>query len=89
MRDPSKMYADRVPDEPYLPGPGTDTEMAQNVPADHVEHSHRGTGRLSGREALVTGGRPSAGGHLRLPRQRQVVVRRGATLHVDGGMPTS
>ena len=33
LQDPTKLYADRKPDEQYLEGAGTDAEMAQNVPA--------------------------------------------------------
>ena len=47
MQDPTKMYADKKPDEQYLEGAGTDAEMAQNVPADHGEDTYRGSGRLT------------------------------------------
>ncbi|MCD5351118.1 SDR family oxidoreductase [Kineosporia mesophila] len=41
------------PDEQYQEGPGLDQELSPK--ADHGEKSYRGTGRLAGRKALVTG----------------------------------
>ncbi|ROQ37031.1 hypothetical protein EDF46_2475 [Frondihabitans sp. PhB188] len=71
MQDPTKMYADRTPDEQYLPGAGTDEELAQNVPADHGEDSYRGSGRLQGRKALITGGDSGIGAAVAIAYARE------------------
>ena len=71
MQDPTKLYADRVPDEQYLPGPGTDRQMAENVPADHGEDSYRGSGRLQGRKALITGGDSGIGAAVAIAYARE------------------
>src|SRR5687768_7887114 len=54
MKDPVKQY----PQPPY-PGqhqeiPGTDKEMRPQ--ADHGETSYKGSGKLTGRKAVITGG---------------------------------
>ena len=71
MQDPTTMYADRVPDEQYLPGAGTDAELARNVPADHGEDTYRGSGRLEGRKALVTGGDSGIGAAVAIAYARE------------------
>ncbi len=71
MQDPTAMYADKKPDEQYLPGAGTDEEMAQNVPADHGEDTYRGSGRLEGRKALVTGGDSGIGAAVAIAYARE------------------
>ncbi|WP_352396560.1 SDR family oxidoreductase [Kineosporia sp. NBRC 101677] len=43
----------RQPEEQYQEGPGLDQKLSPK--ADHGEQSYRGTGRLSGRKALITG----------------------------------
>ncbi len=60
MQDPTAMYADKKPDEQYLPGAGTDEEMAQNVPADHGEDTYRGSGRLEGGRRSSPAGTPAS-----------------------------
>jgi len=55
MQDPTKQYptADMI-DAERQPEPGLDADM--HAPADHGEQTYRGSGRLKGRKALVTGG---------------------------------
>ncbi|MGN6325379.1 SDR family oxidoreductase [Pseudolysinimonas sp.] len=71
MQDPTKLYADRVPDPQSLPGAGTDAEMAENVPADHGEDTYRGSGRLAGRKALITGGDSGIGAAVAIAYARE------------------
>ncbi|WP_022907824.1 SDR family NAD(P)-dependent oxidoreductase, partial [Curtobacterium sp. B18] len=71
MQDPTKMYADKKPDEQYLEGAGTDQEMAENVPADHGEETYRGAGRLAGRKALITGGDSGIGAAVAIAYARE------------------
>lgn len=51
--DPTALYADIEPRTQHQPEPGLDTELAPR--ADLGEETYRGTGRLTGRRALVTG----------------------------------
>jgi NAD(P)-dependent dehydrogenase (short-subunit alcohol dehydrogenase family) len=71
MQDPTKLYADKKPDEQYLEGAGTDAEMAENVPADHGEDTYRGAGRLAGRKALITGGDSGIGAAVAIAYARE------------------
>jgi NAD(P)-dependent dehydrogenase (short-subunit alcohol dehydrogenase family) len=52
--DPSKLYRGIETTEEYQAGPGLDAELENR--ADLGEKTYRGTGRLNGRKALVTGG---------------------------------
>ena len=52
--DPAKLYADIEPQKQHTPEPGLDADLAPK--ADLGEESYRGTGRLTGRKALITGG---------------------------------
>ncbi|WP_068426049.1 SDR family oxidoreductase [Piscicoccus intestinalis] len=54
LQDPVTRYPQISPPAQALPGVGLDSEMTPK--ADLGEHSYRGTGRLTGRKALVTGG---------------------------------
>ncbi|WP_348983739.1 SDR family oxidoreductase [Micrococcus sp. EYE_162] len=54
LQDPVKRYPAITPPEQSLPGTGLDAEMTPK--ADLGEESYRGTGRLTGRKALITGG---------------------------------
>ncbi len=52
--DPTQLY-DKPPfDSPLQPWPGLTSQMTPRP--DHGEHSYRGSGRLAGRRALITGG---------------------------------
>lgn len=54
FQDPTARYPVISPPAESQPGTGLDAEMTPT--ADLGEHSYRGTGRLVGRKALVTGG---------------------------------
>jgi NAD(P)-dependent dehydrogenase (short-subunit alcohol dehydrogenase family) len=53
FRNPVSQYPDPQPPQQQQPGPGLDSELTPK--ADHGESTYRGTGRLKGRKALVTG----------------------------------
>jgi len=71
FQDPTKLYADKQPDPQYLKGAGTDKDMAKNVPADHGEDTYRGSGRLEGRKALITGGDSGIGAAVAIAYARE------------------
>ena len=52
--DPAKLYSDIEPQKQHMPEPGLDARLAPK--ADLGEETYRGTGRLQGRKALITGG---------------------------------
>jgi NAD(P)-dependent dehydrogenase (short-subunit alcohol dehydrogenase family) len=52
-KDPRKIYMQPPYSEKEQPPPGSDEEMSPQ--ADHGESSYKGTGRLKGRHALITG----------------------------------
>ena len=54
LNDPTKLYADIDTNKQKQPGSGLDTKMKDR--ADLGEDTYRGTGRLQGRKALITGG---------------------------------
>ena len=55
MQDPRKQYpAPPFPDQPDQPAPGVAATM--DPKPDHGEESYRGSGKLVGRKALITGG---------------------------------
>ena len=54
FQDPVSRYPAIEPPEQQQSEPGLDADLAPH--ADIGEHSYRGTGRLTGRKALVTGG---------------------------------
>ncbi|WP_353651340.1 SDR family oxidoreductase [Nakamurella sp. A5-74] len=54
MVDPTKLYADIDPQAISQDGPGLDSGLRDK--ADLGEDSYRGSGRLAGRKALITGG---------------------------------
>ncbi|GAA1996163.1 SDR family oxidoreductase [Microbacterium pumilum] len=51
--DPTQLYADFEPKKQHQPEPGLDAELTPK--ADLGEESYRGSGRLTGRKALITG----------------------------------
>jgi len=51
--DPTQLYADFEPKKQHQPEPGLDAELKPK--ADLGEGTYRGTGRLTGRKALITG----------------------------------
>src|ERR687897_1113641 len=54
LSDPTKLYADIDTKQQTHPGPGLDAKLQDK--ADLGENTYRGSGRLEGRKALVTGG---------------------------------
>ena len=52
--NPAELYADIEPQKQHMPEPGLDAKLTPH--ADLGEESYRGTGRLQGRKALITGG---------------------------------
>ncbi|QDE36360.1 SDR family oxidoreductase [Microbacterium foliorum] len=52
--NPAELYSDIEPEKQRMPEPGLDADLAPK--ADLGEESYRGTGRLTGRKALITGG---------------------------------
>ena len=54
LTDPAKLYADIEPHAQRQPEPGLDAKLDPR--ADLGEETYRGTGRLTGRKALITGG---------------------------------
>ena len=51
--NPAELYADIEPQKGHQPEPGLDADLTPK--ADLGEESYRGTGRLQGRKALITG----------------------------------
>ncbi len=53
LTDPAALYADIEPEKQRMSEPGLDADLTDK--ADLGEGSYRGTGRLTGRKALITG----------------------------------
>lgn len=53
LADPAKLYSDIEPQKQHQPEPGLDSELTPK--ADLGEDTYRGTERLAGRKALITG----------------------------------
>ncbi|GAB2980626.1 SDR family oxidoreductase [Frigoribacterium salinisoli] len=69
FQDPTKMFADITPEAQYLEGPGTDEELTSS--ADRGEDTYRGSGRLEGRKALITGGDSGIGAAVAIAYSRE------------------
>ena len=69
LQDPVTRYPAITPPEQSLPGTGLDAEMTPK--ADLGEHSYRGTGRLEGRKALITGGDSGIGAAVAIAYARE------------------
>ncbi|PPF80564.1 NAD(P)-dependent dehydrogenase [Subtercola sp. Z020] len=69
FQDPSKMFADITPSAQYQEGAGLDADLDDR--ADHGEKTYRGSGRLAGRKALVTGGDSGIGAAVAIAYARE------------------
>lgn len=69
LLDPTKLYADIDTKAQELDGAGLDSELRDR--ADLGEESYRGSGRLTGRKALITGGDSGIGGATAIAYARE------------------
>ncbi|MCU1543878.1 MAG: putative oxidoreductase [Microbacteriaceae bacterium] len=69
VEDPSKKYSGIDPSVQYQEGAGLDANLDEK--ADRGEKTYRGTGRLQGRKALVTGGDSGIGAAVAIAYARE------------------
>ncbi|MEA9986950.1 MULTISPECIES: glucose 1-dehydrogenase [Subtercola] len=69
FQDPTTMFADIEPSAQYQEGSGLDAKL--DDPADRGESTYRGTGRLAGRKALITGADSGIGAAVAIAYARE------------------
>ena len=69
MTDPVKLYSDITTKAQSQDGSGLDADLKEQ--ADHGEQTYRGTGRLKGRKALITGGDSGIGAAVAIAYARE------------------
>lgn len=76
MQDPTTQYDTISPTEQTQPEPGLDKELTPQ--ADHGEKTYKGSGRLDGRKALITGADSGIGRAVAI-----AYIREGATVAIN------
>ncbi|OUE09608.1 putative oxidoreductase YghA [Clavibacter michiganensis] len=69
FQDPTKMYAGIDPTAQQQDGPGLDADLDDT--ADRGESTYRGSGRLEGRKALITGADSGIGAAVAIAYARE------------------